>query len=73
MKLHVLLYYLFIYLFIYLYNLLYFIRLGAHYRTTGSVGTEQEIGVAQIIRHESYNNPLRLSNDIALILSLIHI
>ena len=58
---------LFIYLFIYLYNLLYFIRLGAHYRTTGSVGTEQEIGVAQIIRHESYNNPLSYSNDIALI------
>ncbi|KAM7430189.1 hypothetical protein ABFA07_019061 [Porites harrisoni] len=43
------------------------VKLGAHYRTTGSVGTEQEIGVAQIIRHESYNNPLSYSNDIALI------
>ena len=42
-------------------------RLGAHYRTTGSVGTEQEIRVARIIRHENYNNPLSYSNDIALI------
>ena len=41
--------------------------MGAHYRTIGNVGTEQEIGVAQIIRHESYNNPLSFSNDIALI------
>ena len=54
-----------IYLFIYLF--IYFLRLGAHYRTTGSVGTEQEIGVAQIIRHENYKNPLSYSNDIALI------
>ncbi|CAH3170581.1 unnamed protein product [Porites evermanni] len=43
------------------------VKLGAHYRTTGSVGTEQEIRVARIIRHENYNNPLSYSNDIALI------
>ena len=41
--------------------------MGAHYRTSGSVGTEQEIGVAKIIMHENYNNPLSKSNDIALI------
>ena len=41
--------------------------MGAHYRTSGSVGTEQEIGVEKIIVHERYNNPLRYSNDIALI------
>ena len=45
----------------------YVVRLGAHYRTSGSVGTEQEIGVAQIIIHENYDNPLSSSNDIALI------
>ena len=44
-----------------------FFRMGAHYRTSGSVGTEQEIGVEKIIVHERYNNPLRYSNDIALI------
>ncbi|KAL9986055.1 hypothetical protein ACROYT_G000121 [Oculina patagonica] len=43
------------------------IRLAAHYRTDGSVGTEQDIGVAQIIMHESYKTPLKESNDIALI------
>ena len=41
--------------------------MGAHYRTSGSVGTEQEIGVDKIIVHERHNNPLRYSNDIALI------
>ena len=41
--------------------------MGAHYTTSSSVGTEQEIEVAQIIKHENYNNPLRYSNDIALI------
>ena len=46
---------------------IFFLRLGAHYRTTGNVGTEHEIGVAQIIRHESFHNPLSHSNDIALI------
>ncbi|KAL9986065.1 hypothetical protein ACROYT_G000134 [Oculina patagonica] len=43
------------------------IRLGAHYLTNGSVGTEQDIGVAEIIMHENYQTPLRESNDIALI------
>ena len=44
-------------------------RLGAHFRTTstGSVGTEQEIGVEKIIMHENYDTPLSESNDIALI------
>ena len=41
--------------------------MGAHYRTSGSVGTEQDIGVAKIIVHESYNSPISHSNDIALI------
>ena len=50
------------------YSFIYFIcRLGALYRTYGFVGAELEIGVAQIIRHENYNNPLSHSNDIALI------
>ena len=42
-------------------------RLGAHYRTSGSVGTEQDIKVAKIIVHENYQNPLHNSNDIALV------
>ena len=42
-------------------------RLGAHYRTNGSVGTEQDIDVAEIKMHENYFNPLRESNDIALL------
>ena len=42
-------------------------RLGAHYKTNGSVGTEQNIDVAKIIMHKNYNTPLRESNDIALI------
>ena len=46
---------------------LYIFRLGAHYRTSGSVGTEQEISVAKIIQHEKYNRPLTDSNDIALL------
>ena len=41
--------------------------MGAHYRTTGSVGTEQDITVAQIIIHDNFENPLFRSNDIALI------
>ncbi|XP_078364332.1 uncharacterized protein LOC144648698 isoform X1 [Oculina patagonica] len=43
------------------------IRLGAHYRTSESIGTEQYIGVAEIIMHEYYKTPLSESNDIALI------
>lgn len=42
-------------------------RLGAHYRTSSSIGTEQNIGVAKIIVHESYNYPNSFSNDIALL------
>lgn len=42
-------------------------RLGAHYRVTGSVGTEQDINVAQIISHENYQKPKSFSNDIALL------
>lgn len=41
--------------------------MGAHYRTFGSVGTEQDIGVVKIIMHESYDSPMSYSNDIALI------
>ena len=41
-------------------------RLGAHYRTNGSVATEQEVAVAKIIKHENYSRPLSESNDIAL-------
>ena len=42
-------------------------RMGAHYRRSGFVGTEQDIDVAQIITHENYHNPLRYSHDIALL------
>lgn len=45
----------------------YTIRLGAHYRTSSSVGTEQDIGVAKIIVHENYNYLITYSNDIALL------
>jgi len=41
--------------------------LGAHYRSYGTVGTEQDFDVVQIIQHENYNSPLRWSNDIALL------
>lgn len=43
------------------------IRLGAHYRVSGSVGTEQDINVAQIISHENYKKPKPFSNDVALL------
>ncbi|KAL9986057.1 hypothetical protein ACROYT_G000123 [Oculina patagonica] len=43
------------------------IRVGAHYRTNGSVGTEQDIKIAKIITHENYKTPLSDSNDIALL------
>ena len=44
-------------------------RLGAHFRKNehGSVGTEQDVKVAEIISHESYHSPKRYSHDIALI------
>ena len=41
--------------------------MGAHYRTSGSVGTEQEIRVVKIIKHGNFHKPLKYSNDIALI------
>lgn len=43
------------------------LRLGAHYRSYGTVGTEQDFDVVQIIQHESYNIPFRWSNDIAVL------
>ena len=43
-------------------------RLGAHYVSSAYVtGTEQYFDVVQIIQHENYNSPRRLSNDIALL------
>ena len=47
--------------------MVFFTRLGAHYKTNGSVGTEQDIRVAKMIMHENYGSPLSQSNDIALI------
>lgn len=45
----------------------FFTRLGAHYKTNGSVGTEQDIRVAKMIMHQNYGTPLSHSNDIGLI------
>lgn len=42
-------------------------RLGAHSRVGETVGTEQDIDVAEIITHEKYHSPLRYSHDIALL------
>ena len=43
-------------------------RLGAHYVSSANVvGTEQYFDVVQIIQHENYSSPRRLSNDIALL------
>ena len=42
-------------------------RVGAHFRTSQLVGTEQNINVAQIISHENYRKPKSFSNDIALL------
>ena len=41
--------------------------MGAHYRTNGSVGTEQDIRVARFIIHKNYTTPLSDSSDIALL------
>ncbi len=41
--------------------------MGAHYRSYGSVGTEQSFDVVKIIQHEKYNIPYSWSNDIALL------
>jgi trypsin len=48
-------------------SLFFLFRMGAHYRVSGSVGTEQNIPVAQIITHPNYHKPLRYSNDIAVL------
>ncbi len=42
-------------------------RLGAHYRSNGSVGTEQDFDVIRIILRKNYNTPNSWSNDIALL------
>ena len=41
--------------------------MGAHFRVSGTVGTEQDIDVSEIIVHQEYGKPLRYSNDIALL------
>ena len=41
--------------------------MGAHFRVNGTVGTEQDIDVEQIIRHENFRSPFTYSNDIALL------
>ena len=42
-------------------------RLGAHYRLSSSIGTEQDFDVIRIIQHENYYYPNSYSNDIALL------
>ena len=41
--------------------------MGAHYRTKASIGTEQDVKVAVIVPHPSYNKPIDYANDIALL------
>ena len=41
-------------------------RLGAHFRN-GNVGTEQDFEVEKIISHQSYNSPVGLAHDIAML------
>lgn len=41
--------------------------MGAHFRVSDTVGTEQTINVVQIISHEKYHKPLRYAHDIALL------
>ncbi|EDO47836.1 predicted protein, partial [Nematostella vectensis] len=43
------------------------VRLGAHYRSNKTVGTEKDIKVAQIIPHKNYHSPIEMANDIALL------
>lgn len=45
----------------------HFNRLGAHSRFGLTVGTEQDIDVAEIITHEQYHSPVSYSHDIALL------
>ena len=44
------------------------LRLGAHYRLSASIGTEQDFDVIRIIEHERYYSPNRWSNDVALLM-----
>lgn len=43
-----------------------FLRAG-EYNASGVDGTEQDIKVVKVITHQSYNNPVLYSNDIALL------
>ena len=42
-------------------------RLGAHYRSSKVVGTEQDIPVEKIISHHSYRKPYGMAHDIAMV------
>ena len=44
-----------------------YFRLGAQYRSNGTVGTEQDLDILKIIPHEDYELKYRFSNDIALL------
>ena len=44
-----------------------FTRMGAHFRVNGTVGSEQDINVLEIIVHQEYGRPFFFSNDIALL------
>ena len=46
---------------------LIFNRMGAHFRVNGTVGSEQDINVLEIIVHQEYGRQLFYSNDIALL------
>ena len=41
--------------------------MGAHFRVYGTVGSEQDINVVEIIVHQEYGRQLNFSNDIALL------
>ena len=41
--------------------------MGAHFRVNGTVGSEQDINVLEIIVHQEYGRQLFYSNDIALL------
>ena len=41
--------------------------MGAHYTENDTVGTEQDLLVSQVIKHESYGLPFNYSNDVALL------
>ena len=45
----------------------FFTRMGAHFRVYGTVGSEQDINVVEIIVHQDYGRQLNFSNDIALL------